>query len=152
MSIQRATEADAEAISDLIRPLAEKFIVHELSEEGRRKLLADLSANRHRRYLREGYRYHLFKEGGELVGVVGTRDDRHLFSLFVAERAHGQGIARRLWDVARQACLAAGGDGTFTVNASRYAVRVYESFGFEREGPEVTKDGVLFVPMRLRAE
>lgn len=45
-----------------------------------------------RRYLTEGRcRYHVAESAGKLVGVVGVRDDTHLFHLFVAEGFHRRG-------------------------------------------------------------
>ena len=42
MVIRLATVEDARAISDLIRPLAERYIAHEFSPEGARNLLASM--------------------------------------------------------------------------------------------------------------
>jgi GNAT superfamily N-acetyltransferase len=149
MGIRLATSDDAERISGLIVTLADKFIANELSPSGRRNLLGALDVESIRKYFADGLRYHVYEDGDDLVGVVATRENRHLFNLFVAERAQWRGIARLLWKTAREACLAAGADGDFTVNASRYAVAMYEKFGFKRVGPEVVKDEVIVIPMRL---
>lgn len=77
------------------------------------------------------------------------RDSAHLFTLFVAEDFQGQGLGRRLWELARAECLAAGNPGAFTVNSSKYAVPVYERFGFVVAGPVQTRNGVLYVPMKM---
>lgn len=147
MGIREATQEDAHAISDLIARVVETFLAPELSAEGQTNLLASMAPARVRQYLHDGFRYHVYEEQGEILGVVATRDERHLFNLFVAERAQRRGIARLLWEVARKACLDAGGDGSFTVNSSRYAVSVYERLGFKRNGSDVTKDGITCVPM-----
>ena len=42
-------------------------------------------------YLSEGYDYLVAEEQGKLVGVVATREDRHLFHLFVADAYQGRG-------------------------------------------------------------
>jgi GNAT superfamily N-acetyltransferase len=149
MGIRIATEDDAQAISDLIVPLADKFIAYEFSTMGRRNLLESLSVESVRRYFRDGLRFHVYEESDEVIAVVATRGNSHLFNLFVAESAQGRGIARLLWDTARSVCLAAGGSGEFTVNSSRYAAAMYQKFGFQRVGPESTKDDVVCVPMRI---
>ncbi len=149
MGIRRATEADAQAISSLIVPLAEKFIANDFSDEARRNLLDSMSVASVRQNFQKGLRYHVYEEHGRLLGAVATREDRHLFNLFVAELEQGRGIARQLWEAARQACFEAGADGTFTVNASSYAVGMYEKFGFERDGNAISKDGVVVIPMRI---
>ena len=88
------------------------------------------------------------EDGAALAGFVAVRADSHLFHLFVDKRWHGQGLARRLWEVARAAAVARGGPGEFTVNASNYAVPVYESFGFVRTAPTQCVKGLYFNPMR----
>jgi GNAT superfamily N-acetyltransferase len=84
------------------------------------------------------------------VGVVGISEPSHLYHLFVAARLHGRGLGRRLWEFARAQWPASSGPRTWTINASRYAVPVYERFGFVATGPLQAKGGVLSVPMELR--
>jgi len=149
MQIRRATIEDAAAISDLIRPLAERYIANEFSPEGAANLLASMEADAIEGYLASGYEYHVAEEDGMLVGVVGVRDNSHLYHLFVADEFRGRGFARELWRVARDACRAAGNVGEFTVNSSRFAVGTYRKFGFVETGPPETKNGVTSVPMKL---
>jgi GNAT superfamily N-acetyltransferase len=148
MRIRLATKEDAAAISGLIRPLAAKFIAREFSPEGVENLLSGMTAEAVQQFLDAGFRYHVAEEGGDLLGVVATRDDRHLYHLFVAETFQRRGLAREMWAVARQACLDAGWPGAFTVNSSRYAVEVYKKLGFVEAAPPTEKDGVVFIPMR----
>jgi predicted GNAT family N-acyltransferase len=54
------------------------------------------------------------------------------------------GLARQLWDVARQA--AAG--QAMTVNASVYGMPMYAHFGFTATGARVEQNGIAYVPMR----
>ena len=91
MTTRPATLADAESISALIAPLAEKYIAHEFSEEGYQTLLTSVTPDAIRGYIAEGFRYHVAEESGAVVGVVATRDDSHLYPLFVAERSQGRG-------------------------------------------------------------
>ena len=88
------------------------------------------------------------EENGCLAGVTATRDDKHLYHLFVAEPFQRRGLARALWDHAKQACLEAGNPGEFTVNSSRFAVGLYVKLGFVPLGPEVDRNGVISIPMR----
>ena len=85
-----------------------------------------------------------------IVGFVGVRDNKHLYHLFVANDFQRRGVARRLWTVAREECIAAGNPGTFTVNSSNNAVAAYERLGFVRSGPTKNDDGVLYNPMATR--
>jgi len=148
MGIREASLADAAEISALTTSLSDRFIAHEFSAEGRRNLLAALSAEHVRAEMQGDCRYHVYEAAGEILGVVAMRANRHLLKLFVAEAAQGKGIGRALWETAKRTCAAAGYQGPFTVSASRGAVGVYERFGFVREGDETVEDGIIRIPMR----
>ena len=148
MLIRLADNDDAPAISDLIKPLAEEYIANEFSPEGVRNLLSSMEPEAIEGYFRSGYRYHVAEDDGRLAGVVGVRDNKHLYHLFVVEDYQGQGLARKLWAVAKEACLQAGNPGEFTVNSSRFALGMYRKFGFAGSGPLENKDGVVYYPMK----
>lgn len=149
VQIRLAREEDAEAISGLIRPLTARHIAHEFSPAGARHLLNSMAPESILGYIRGGFRYHVAEERETVAGVVATRDNAHLYHLFVAEPFQGRGLGKSLWEEARQACLEAGGTGTFTVNSSRLAVGFYRRLGFVETGPCVTFDGVTCVPLRI---
>jgi N-acetylglutamate synthase-like GNAT family acetyltransferase len=79
MLIRLANTDDAPAISGLIRPLAREHIAHEFSDEGTQNLLSSMTPEAIEEYLQSGYRYHVVEDDGRLVGVVGVRDNKHLF-------------------------------------------------------------------------
>lgn len=137
------------AIAALLRELALEFIVHESTPEGAATFLAENDQLGVRTYLAHGHVYHVALDGAELAGFVAIRDNSHLFHLFVGKRWQGRGLARRLWNVARAAAIARGGDGNFTVNSSNYAVPAYQAFGFVRVAPTQCVKGLYFNPMRL---
>lgn len=151
MKIRLATVDDAGSISALILPLAEKFITHEFSEQGSRKLLGGMTPVAIRRYINSGFRYHVAEQSGRIVGVVATRDNSHLYHLFVAEPYQGRGLARQLWREARQACREAGNAGEYTVNSSRLAVGMYERLGFRRQQERIV-EGVAAIAMRFHED
>jgi hypothetical protein len=80
----------------------------------------------------ERFRYHLAWEGGVLAGVIGIRD------------------GTRLWQLGREAALAAGNPGHFTVNATPAARPLYERFGFRACGEPIEHNGVRARPMEWR--
>ena len=82
-----------------------------------------------------------------IAGIVGVRDNKHLYHLFVAEEYQGQGLAKELWSLAKKACLEAGNPGEFTVNSSRFALGMYKKFGFTESGPPENRQGVIYFPM-----
>ena len=144
--VREATADDAIRISGLLTTLAEEFIVGEFSEEGRRQLLAHFSVTEMaERLASTKYRFQVAEIDGALVGVVAVRERSHLQYLFVSRACQRTGIARRLWEQARQQAGTA--SGRFTVNASSYAVPAYQRLGFASVGGRLEKDGVRFQPM-----
>lgn len=84
-----------------------------------------------------------------LVGVIALRTGQHISLLFVRERFHHLGIAKRLVEIAVN--FVADGNPEIravTVNSSPYAVKFYQKVGFVPLGPEKTADGIRFTPMK----
>jgi len=155
MLIRPIAEADVPAAAALLRRAAEEFILHESTPEGAARFLAEQGEDGLRRFIADGYVYHVAVVDGELAGFIGIRGRSHIYGLYVDKRWQRRGIARRLWDTARAVALAgAEGDdpgahpGEFTVNASNYAVALYEALGFERTAP-MQVGIVRYNPMRL---
>jgi len=146
--IREGRPSEASAISDFITPLAAKFIAHEFAAPARKLFLATFSHAAVDKYIANGFRYHLAESEGTMVGVVATRQNRHVYHLFVAESAQRSGVGRSLWNRAREAARESGYRGDFTVNSSRFAVGFYERLGFVRDGHENARDGIVSVPLR----
>jgi ribosomal protein S18 acetylase RimI-like enzyme len=149
LQICLATLNDATAISQLVYSLSAKYIASDLAETGARNLLSSMEPSAIASYLSSEYRYHVAEDEGSIVGVVATRDNKHLYHLFVAESHQRRGLARVLWCVAWEACVVAGNPGEFTVNSSQYALPFYEKLGFIQVGLEENHEGVVYTPMKL---
>jgi len=131
------------AMAALLRSLALQFVVHESTPLGAAAFLAENDEHGIRGYLARGHACHVALDGDQLAGFIAIRDNSHLFHLFVGTAWQRQGLARRLWHMAR------GGDGNFTVNASNYAVPAYERLGFVRVAPTQCVKGLSFNLMLL---
>ena len=119
--------------------------------DGAENLLASMNPDAINKYIHSGFKYYVAETDKRIVGVVGIRDNSHLYHLFVAEKYQRKGIARKLWQLAMEACFANGNPGEFTVNSSEYALGVYKQLGFvAQSGPE-EKNGVIYIPMRMRS-
>ena len=149
MDIREAILDDSENISNLVYGLSAKYIAHEFTLDGAETLLNSMKSDAIEKYIQSGYRYHVAEIDGRVVGVVGVRDNSHLYHLFVAEAYQHQGIARKLWQVALEACLCKGNPGKFTVNSSKYALPVYQKLGFVTQSEPEEKNGVVSIPMKL---
>lgn len=147
--IRVATVSDHQAISALLLPLIEKFIAPDCSAEGTALLLGSMQPQAILGYLHGDYRYWLAEDAQGLLGVVAIKGSNHLYHLFVAERAQGQGLARKLWQHALAQCAARDEPDEFTVNASLYAEPMYQHLGFVAEQGPRERMGITDVPMRL---
>ena len=152
MQIRPIEDRDVPAVARLLNVLAREFIVHESPPEGAATFLRENDEAAIRRYIEAGQVYHVAESAGEIAGFISIRERSHLFHMFVGVQWQGQGVARKLWERARQAAIDAGGGGSFTVNASTFAVPVYEKMGFVRTAPMQCLKGLFFNPMRLDAD
>ncbi len=150
-SIRLAREADARAIGVLVRRITREDVLPDQSAAAAAHLMETMSARNERVRIREGKRYHVAEIEGRIVGVVATRDDSHVFRLFVARRWRGLGIARRLLDRAVADCRRRAGTRTITLNASAFAVAAYRRLGFVSKGRLIARApaGVVAMPMVL---
>lgn len=150
MHVRAASTADIEAISALITHLTQVYIAPTCTAVGTETLVKAMSVESVAQYFALGYQYHVaLNEAGELVGVVGIKDNSHLYHLFVADSAKGQGLSRQLWELAKAECLAKGNPGTFTVNSAINALPVYQRFGFIALGDIRERGGIRDIPMQL---
>ena len=149
--IRRLGLDDVEEVAALLEQLAKASIISEFSPQAQDKFLHSNDAAAIRGFIAQGFQYWVALSGRSIIGFVGIRDNSHLYHLFVAEPFQRQGIARRLWQTAREACCAGGNPGRFTVNSSNNAIQVYEAFGFRRCQPMQNSDGVLYNPMVLES-
>ena len=149
MIIRKAKRDDIDGISQLITQLVIKYILPTCSQEGGQLILNSMAPNCISNYFDAGYEYHVAELKGELIGVVGMKENAHLYHLFVAEALQGNGISRKLWEQARDECLANGNQGKFTVNSALNAADVYLKFGFVPVSGIREKQGVKDMPMEL---
>ena len=152
MEIRRASIADAEAISRLVRGLSDSFF-QSPGGAGAEPFFASTTPSAIAKNLAAAnFDCVVAAEGDALVGYVALRDGRHLYHLFVASGHQGRGLARMLWDIVRRRAQESGNPGEFTVNASMNAVPVYERFGFKATSEIVRSHGLVYLPMRLSRE
>lgn len=147
--LRAGTVADAPAVGALVMDLL-PFLTVDPQGRGAESFVANIDAAAQARYLAApSFRYRLAWRGDALAGFVAMRDNGHLFHLFVARDMHGQGLGRRLWELARDEALALGNPGVFTVNASDHALPMYARLGFVPTGPREAQYGIAWTPMRL---
>ena len=141
--IRQAEASDAGAISHLVLGVAHYFLADPSSPEVGPFLAGLTPSSYANRIGSSNFSHYVAEDSAGPCGIVALRDGSHLYHLFVTADAHGQGIARALWEHAK----ALSGRSTFTVNSSLFAVPVYERLGFVTKAPAQTADGLVFVPM-----
>jgi GNAT superfamily N-acetyltransferase len=149
MLIRPLEDRDIAQVAQLLRVLAQEFIVHESTPEGAATFLRENDEDAIRAYIARGMVYHVAQAGTELAGFIAMRERSHLFHLFVDQRWQRQGVARKLWAAAQARSLEGGPLAAFTVNSSNHALQVYEAFGFVRTAPMQCLKGLYFNPMTL---
>jgi len=149
MKIVQAGVEDAQEISELIAPLLRKYILPTCTAQGSEILLSSMDANSIAKYIQSGFVYHKGVEQEQLMGIVGMRDNSHLYHLFVTEAYHGKGLATLLWNRAKAQCCADGNKGEFTVNSAINAVGLYRKLGFSQVSGIRERFGIKDVPMQL---
>jgi GNAT superfamily N-acetyltransferase len=148
MRIRSLTPDDIPAAAALLHRAAADFILHESTPADGAVFLAEQGEQGMRGFLAKGFVYHLAEVEGELAGFIAVRERSHVYSLYVDHRFHRRGIARRLWETARDAALGPGHPGAFTVNSSNHALPFYAALGFVPTAP--TQAGIVrYNPMRL---
>lgn len=149
LKIRNALPPDADLISALIQSLAHLFYASP-DGNGAENFMQAITPQALALYLvRPDIHYLIAEESGVFCGAAALREHRHLQHLFVAPAHQRHGIGRQLWQAVRDAAMAAGNPGEFTVNASLNAVPVYQRFGFEFVGRPQHDNGLIFQPMQL---
>lgn len=71
------------------------------------------------------------------------KNKNHLFHLFVDEKYHKKGIAKKLWQYVKEHFDIS----NMSVNASLFSIKTYESFGFKISGEQSEYLGLKYQPM-----
>jgi GNAT superfamily N-acetyltransferase len=107
-----------------VKPLTEQAFISRLHSQNYTTLICELDS--------------------EIVGYVSMKASSHLHHLFVMEKHHGKGIARKLWESVTDMCPS----DTYSLRSSMFAVPVFTKFGFEESGDVSEKEGIQFQPMK----
>jgi GNAT superfamily N-acetyltransferase len=155
LTFQEMNEGEEKEIFELVRAVFEEYVAPDFSPEGVANfgdfILPDSVLQR-----KNSGRYFLItaKDGNQIVGMIEMQDCNHVCLLFVSKAYHNRGIARELFKTSLEKCriLKEGSLEEIEVNASRYAVPVYEKLGFTKTGDEQIKNGILFTPMKANPQ
>lgn len=150
VNIRSAEISDSKAISELILPLAKKYVCPTCDASAHDILLNSMSEENVGKYLSTNYNYVIaVTANDEVVGVAGVRDNSHLYHLFVDDNFQGNGLSSQLWEAVKEESIKNGNSGIFTVNSAVNAESVYSRFGFKRTEGIRNRQGMIDIPMLL---
>jgi GNAT superfamily N-acetyltransferase len=171
IEVRRATIADAAAVARLIEPGFVRHIAPTLSIVGRVAFRMYVTEKALRARLGAGAvawcavaaasaGHSDSDDQGAIVGYAELRGSDgaaggidHLSLLFSAVTRHRQGIARQLLDtIVRHRRSTTPGAGRLTVNASAFALPIYERLGFVRSAADTEEGGIVATPMCLELD
>ena len=124
-----------------------KFEAPDYSKEGIENFFKFANYETIKDNLNKTMKMYVAKVNGEIVGVIGYRDNSHINLLFVLEEYQHNGIAKALYKLVVENCKNSGAQKV-TVNSSPYAHEVYLRFGFIDDNKMQEVDGIKFYPMR----
>ena len=87
--------------------------------------------------------------GEEIIGIIGLRNWNHICILFVDGKYQKLGIAKKLFELARDKAIDRKQIKEIKVHSSLYAVEIYKKLGFKALDDEQEQDGIKFFPMKL---
>ncbi|MBC3875861.1 GNAT family N-acetyltransferase [Undibacterium sp. LX15W] len=150
MQIRPAHIDDADIISHLVHSVVSYFTIHPDGRGAEQFFDTITPLAMAQRLQSTQFQYWVaLNTEQQIIGAIGIRDNTHLYHLFIAPEQHRKGYAKQLWLHAKQAALARGNPGEFTVNSSLYAEKMYRGFGFVPTAEKQEMHGLAFIPMRL---
>jgi len=147
MLIRKASLDDIASMHEIMTVLARKSIAPTLTTKGQENLLASFTIETIKNNITGNVQYFLSELDLQIVGLIGIKNNDHLYHLFVKTEYQNRGIATKLWHVAKAHCINAGNKGRFTVNASVNSKNMYEKLGFYETAEIMDKNGITFIPM-----
>lgn len=150
MPIRFTTEDDADEVANLVVAAAASNKPEDFDQAGWAYFLSINTPAAMKNRLGDPQRFTLaYEEGGHLMGIITIKANEKLDQLFVLPAVRNRGIARKLWQQAKDICHQRGNPGNFWVRSSTMAISLYERFGFEQVGNRQIENGIVYQLLRL---
>lgn len=142
--IRPITIQEVEEVSSFVRRVFDQFIAPGYSAEGRAQFYAYIRPDAMTvRLQNQSVAFGIWEEE-QIVACIEIRDGNHIALLFTDALYQQRGLARKLMEVAQQTCPTF---AELSVNASPFAVGIYEKLGFIPQSEERVVNGIRFTPM-----
>jgi len=139
--IKEAQTLDALRLSQLAHELTPYIFEEEVPQWFEEELSKE---SFEKRILSTEYDHFIYVQENKIVGFIAIKDKNRLFHLFVDSKYHKKGIAKALWHYIKEQYDVS----NMSVNASLYAIKTYESFGFIANGEQSEYLGLTYQPMK----
>lgn len=148
INIEKYQNGQEKLIYQLIKKVYDDFVAIDYSEEGNVFFYDWIAPSKIASRQQARVNLWVAMDGTKIVGMIEMRAGNIISLLFVDKKYMRQGIARRLFDEARQECLRRNPKlNKFEVHASPYSVPAYEKLGFEATGGMQEEHGIKYLPM-----
>ncbi|MBU0923336.1 GNAT family N-acetyltransferase [bacterium] len=141
--IRKADSLDALRLSQITNELTSYIFEKEVPKCFEDELLEESFKQR---ILSDEYEHFVYVQENEIVGFIAIKNKNRLFHLFIDSKHHKKGIAKELWNYIKEHYDVS----NMSVNASLYAIKTYESFGFKVTGEESEYLGLKYQPMSYK--
>ncbi|MBC7960525.1 MAG: GNAT family N-acetyltransferase [Vallitaleaceae bacterium] len=130
-------------VENLVKQVFNEYIAADYSEVAVMDFnLFCTSENIQSRIIQQNHQVFVAKNQEQVVGVIETRDESHICMLFVHKQYQRKGIAKALLLMAFPYT-----NREITVNASPFAVIIYQKLGFTKITEEIVRNGITYIPM-----
>ena len=137
-----------EAVSNLISSVFNEFVGYEYSDEGNKVFNDFIKPENILDRFKNGNLILTYQLEDQIVGMIELRDNNHVCLFFVDKKYHNNGIGRELF---QEALLRIKRYTDFLeVNASPFSEKIYSKLGFIAAGEQTEKNGIKFIPMKMR--
>ena len=140
MKIRKVKEEEMDVALDLVWRVFLEFEAPDYTEEGIKEFKKAIDD---KEWVSKRDFWGAF-DNNQLLGVIATKDYNHIALFFVEGIYHNKGIGKALY---KKICEL-NTTGTYTVNSSPYARKVYEHLGFVYTDTVQSVNGLIFYPMK----
>jgi GNAT superfamily N-acetyltransferase len=140
---------DINAISMLVLRVFDKYVGSDYSQQGQDVFHSFMQPEIILKRMSTGYSFAIVTlHDAEIIGCIEVKNGNHISVLFVDDRYHRLGVAKRLISLAIEKASSTSSFNEITVNSSPYAVDIYKKLGFLQLDQEVERDGIRHIPMK----
>jgi ribosomal protein S18 acetylase RimI-like enzyme len=138
-------EANIDDIGELSR-ISNSLLKYLFEKDAPKWFVDDISPKSfEERLVSDDYAVYIYIIEDKIAGFISIKNQNQIFHLFVDSVYHKKGIAKKLWGYTK----AKYDIKKMKVNSSLYAKKIYESFGFVKDGEEKEFNGLKYQPMIL---